>query len=489
MEITTLEGLHVAAPRALAGYAPDRDQRQATDRGLLVGNTALHYKALKDLRVAADLAAESNMSEFGLRPDEIYGAALNLRGAAAVTGFTCMTDDHGNTLFVVDQDAPVTKLAHEKRLFGPRHYETYLRRYKGTGAGAANAVNVIAGENLNVRGYDAGGRMPGLLNIEGTEISFTSAWELFDKINRRGMRLDRPVVLVVTNNVVSWQTLGAGLIAAILSIARPFAGMIGITPDVFDAVGASLQRLVTSGRIELTDLASVAQTIAPESVRTYLDQGTQLYGRLTSGDYVGAAQELGIDVKDAKAVVDNFLSGVRTSILRASPLKLDESLAVVQNAVNVDLTNRLRAQARSGSLREAIIDQGSIARVPALQNYLIAATAPTLLGALPNVSDIISTVINETSDAATPDVHKAMLQAAAGFAIGPDVLDGLAIRALVERAADEASKGAREFVMPVTVPESKRITWAAEIARQAGIKVLAHTDQPTDVLRWTAEWQ
>lgn len=489
MEITTLEGLHVASPRALAGFAPDRDQQAAAGRGLSVGNGALHYAKLKDLRVAADVAAEANMNEFGLTPSQIYGAAMNLKGATSVTGFTCMTDDQGNTFFIVDTDAPVTKLAREKNLFGPRFYETSLKRYKGTGSGAANAINVIAGLNENVRGFDAGGRRPGTLNLEGTLITFTSAYDLFHEINRRRLRLDRPVVLVITNDVISWQTLGAQILVAILAIATPFASMIGIPPDVFDGVGQALTRLVTTGRIDIADLASVAQTIAPESVRKYLTQGADVYASIKSGDYVGAAESLGIDVRSARSVVDRFLAGARTDLLEASPLPLTEALAIVQNTVNVSLTDQLRAQARSGTLREAIIDAGSITRVPALQNYLIAATAPTLLGTLPNVQDILSTVINETNDAVTPDVHKTLLQAAAGYAIGPDALDTLALRALVERAIGEAATGARAFVMPTTVPEPKRIAWAAEVAKQSGIKVLAAPDAPKNITRYRPEWR
>jgi hypothetical protein len=489
VDITTLEGLHVAHPRSLAGYDRDRDQRAAADRGLVAENAALHYRALQDLRVAADIASEPNMREYGLAPADIFGRAMNLRGADAVTGFTVMTDDVGNVFFVVDQDAPVTKIAKEKNLFGPRYYETSLQRYKGTGSGAANALNVIAGKNVNIRGYDAGGRKPGRVNLSGTEITFTSAFDLFDAIGRRGIRLDRPVVLVITNNVISWASIGAQLLSVVLAIAKPFAGMIGLGGDTFDAISTSLRRLVASGRFDIADLATVAQTIAPESVRRYIDQGASFYDNLQRGDYVAAAQELGIDVKSARQAVDGFLGGIGAGILRASPLPLEQSLAVVQNAVNVDLTNRLRAQARSGSLREAIIDQGSITRVPALQSYLVAATAPTLLGTLPNIQDIISVVINETTDAVTPDIHKAMLQASAGYPIGPDVMDPLAIRSLVERAVSEAARGAREFIMPATIPDAKRVAWAAEVARQAGIKVISSTSQHADILKWTAEWR
>lgn len=487
----TIEPTLAALPQTTEIYAPDRDQLAAAARGLKVGNTALHFSALRDPAVAADVAGEPNMNELDITPAEIYGAAMNLR-SDRVSECGVFTDRLGNTLVVCDTEAAVTKIAKEKKLFGPAFYETSILRYKGVGSGQANALITISGLQNEARGYvgpNAARKKSELLLPQG-KIQYSNVFELFSQIEASNTKLDRPVVVVMTNDVITWKSLGDGLLTLVLAVAKPFCAMIGLPPAIFDVIAVSAQRIATTGRVTVADLASVAQTLAPESVRKYITQGANVYAAVTAGDYVAAADALGLSqVRDARLAIEKFSRGLTQDIEHLSALPITETLSIVRNAFNVQTTNTVRAQARSGSLIQRITDEGSVTRVPAMQDLLIASSAPTMLSALPNIQNVISAVINETDDVTNVHQHKAWLQAASGLPIGDDVFDGLLTRALTERAIAAARDGAQAYIMPISVPEDKRARIAQEVARQSGIRTLSTLGGHQDVPLYAAEWR
>lgn len=471
--------------------APNRDQQQAASRGLYAGDTALHFSALRDIAVAADVAGEPNMREYNLSVADIYGAAMNVRGTH-VSECGVFTDNNGNTLIVCDNDAQIARVSREKKIFGAAYYETSLRRYKGEGSGAANAVITLAGLATEVRGFKGknyDNRMS-TLRLPAGELKYYNVFDLFQQIESSGQRLDRPVVVVMTNDVITWSTFGDSLLSVVLAVAKPFAAMIGIPSQVFDLISTAALKIATTGRVDVADLATVAQTLAPESVRAYITQGAQVYSAVSTGDYVAAADALGISaVRQARDVIDKFARGLTTDVLQASTIPVQDTLKIIQNTFNIEATNAVRAQSRSGSLISKIIDAGSITRVPAMQDLLIASSAPTILGALPKVQELIASVVNETNDITNVHQHKAWIQAAAGLPIGDNVFDGLLVRSLVERAVDAARDGAHSFMMPITVPEEKRKRIAAEVAKQSGVRTLTPVTTYQDAPHYAVEWR
>ncbi len=444
---------------------------------------ALHWEALRDLRVASDIAGAGASGEFingeysfeSAPPEEIYGSALGVPGAKGHSGYGVFTDKNGNTIVIATESREAWGLIWGKSLLGRDPYTFRIPRNMGTGGAFEANAFMMAGVGQRYGGYASWIDMnesqrdglPGL-----TLQPYNDFPSLLTQIENTGRKFDRPIVILNSGKPITFASVMEKALTIILAIAKPFAAMIGIPPMAFDILSKSLTIIATQGHFDVSVLADAAQLMLPAEYRSLIPKATAIYANITSGNYLGAMEGLGIsgNILGAK---DSLLKGDISALLGKSSLGYGDLVGRVQNLFQMDTIRSLSAANRSGSVVTNLIDAGTMTKVPVLQNLLAATTSDTLSAAIPGVSEIFQKAINETNDISNVNLHKAAIQSALGQPVGADAFDELSLRGLKERANEVLEKGAKQFVMPIVIPDMKRYEWAQLIADEVRIPVFA----------------
>lgn len=437
---------------------------------------AYHWSAIRDLRVAADITGAGSFGDVGPATDEILGSALGIPGATSHSGFGIFTDLNGNTICIATESRPAWGMIKGKQLLGKDPYTFHLERNMGTGGAYEANAFMIAGTGQRFGGY-AGwidnndserNVIPGL-NLE----KYSDFPGLLTQIENSGKKFDRPIVVLSSGEPVSLSSILTKAFTLILAAAKPFASLIGIPPVLFDLISGSLNTIITQGRFDIKVLADAAQLMIPQEYRGLITKATNVYAAIDSGNYMQAMQQIGV-VGSIEGAKNSLLNGDITALIGKSKLTYNDLVATVQNVFQFDTIRSLAAANRSGTVLENVIDAGSMAKVPVLRNLLTTMTSgDTLSSAIPGVSEIMQTVVNETNDIVNPDLHKGAVHAALGLPVGADTFDDLTKRGVMERVSEVVEKGIKSFVMPIVIPEPKRYAWAQEVANEFKIQVLA----------------
>lgn len=456
---------------------------------------APHWSAIYDIRVAADIAGAGASGEFadrGAEPSQIYGAAIGVPNAGGHSGYGVFTDYNNNTIIIATESRPAWGMIQSKKLLGKDPYIFHLPRNMGSGgAFEANAFMIAGiGERFgDYAGWTAaehaeitqttiknrdGSLVPANPNFpSGITLSpYINFPQLLTQIENTGRKFDRPIVVLSSGEPVTLASIVNQFLSTVLIVAKPFAELIGIPPALYDTLAGAVQEVVTTGKFSFTSLANVSQLILPKEYRSYLPKARDVYAKIESGDYLSAASILGVTPDKAVSTVEHLLGGDVSKILGKTTASIADVTGKVQAIYQMDTVRALTAATRSGSVFTALTDAGTMTKVPTLQNLLATTTSDTLVGALPSVSDIMSAVVNETRDIANVDLHKGALQLSLGQMVGSDTFDDLTLTGLKQRANALMEQGAKSFVLPVVVPDFKKIDYARAIADAVGQTVV-----------------
>lgn len=449
-----------------------------TPTKIYASSKTLHWSAIRDLSVASDIAGAGASGEFngvGITPDQIYGASIGVPGAGAHSGYGMFTDQNNNTICIATESRSAWGMIWGKELLGKNPYIFHLPRNMGSGgAFEANAFMIAGiaerfGEHAGWSEAESSERngIPGL-----TLQPYNNFPSLLEQIENTGRKFDRPIVILSSGEPITIGSVLNKALSFILAVAKPFAAMIGIPANVFDLLSQSLQIIATEGKFSIDILGDAAQLIVPAEYRSMIQPAKSVYGKIESGNYLNAMQELGV-IGNYKGATKSLLGGDISSLIEKSSLTYKELTGKVQTMFQFDTIRSLSAATRSGSVLSNLIDAGTMTKVPVLQNLLTTTSTDTLSAAIPGVSEIMQTVINQTNDISTPDLHKGSIQLALGQLVGSDIFDELTIRGLKEKANQVLENGGKRFVLPITIPQIKRHEWAQNIADEIGIGVIA----------------
>lgn len=445
---------------------------------IYASSKALHWSAIRNLSVAADIAGAGASGEFkdvGITPELLYGAAIGVPNAGAHSGYGMFTDENGNTICIATESRSAWGMIWGKDLLGKDPYVFRIPRNMGSGGAFEANAFMIAGIDQRFGEY-AGWSEAETSQIDGipglTLQRYNNFPSLLEQIEATGKKFDRPIVILSSGEPVTIGSILSKALNFILAVAKPFAGMIGIPGDVFDLLSQSLHIIATEGKFTLDVLGDAAQLIVPAQYRSLIQPAKSIYGKIDTGNYLEAMQELGVQ-GNFQGAARSLLGGDISNLIEKSTLGYQELTGKVQTMIHFDTIRSLAAANRSGSILNNVIDAGTMTKVPVLQNLLSATTSDTLTSAIPGVSDLMQTVVNETNDIAHPDLHKGAVQLALGQVVGSDTFDDLTLRGLKENANTLLENGGKRFVLPITIPVEKRHEWAQRIADDVGVNVVA----------------
>lgn len=445
---------------------------------LSASSKALHWSAIRDLSVAADIAGAGASGEFapsGVEPYQIYGSALGTPGAGGHSGYGIFTDENGNTICIATESRSAWGMIWGKDLLGKNPYVFRIPRNMGQGGAYEANAFMIAGIEQRYGGYEGWSRIETseIDKINGVTFNrYNNFPDLLSQIENTGKKYDRPIVLLSSGEPITFASVLNQALTLILAVAKPFASFIGIPPLAFDVIANSLNTIATQGKFTIDTLANAAQLIVPMDFRSIIPQAKNIYSAIDKGNYLDAMQGLGITGNIA-GVTKSLLGGDISALLEKSNLGYQDIVGTVQNLFQFDTIRSLSAANRSGSVISNLIDAGTMTRVPVLQNLLTATTTDTLTSAIPGVSEIMQNAINQTNDIANVDLHKGAIQSALGHIVGQDTFDDLTLRGLKEKANSLLENGVKQFVMPIVIPLDKRLEFAQIIADDVKIQVLA----------------
>ena len=459
------------------------------------GSKAPHWSAIHDIRVAADIAgagASGEFTELGAEAAQIYGAAIGVPNAGAHSGYGVFTDANNNTIVIATESRPAWGMIQSKNLLGKDPYIFHLPRNMGSGGAFEANAYMIAGIGERFGDYAGWVAAEDVELTQGTKVTrdgshvpanpnfplgltlqpYINFPQLLTQIENTGRKFDRPIVILSSGQPITLASVLNQFLSTVLIVAKPFAELIGIPPALYDALSASIQEIVVTGKFSFNSLANVSQLVLPKAYRSYLPKARDVYAKIESGDYLSAMSALGVTPEKAVSTATHLLGGDVSKIIGKTSAPVTDVINKVQAIYQMDTVRALTAATRSGSVMTALTDAGTMTKVPLLQNLLTTTSGDTLVGALPSVSDIMQVVVNETRDITNVDLHKGALQLSLGQMVGSDTFDDLTIIGLKQRANELMEQGAKSFVLPVVVPDFKKIDFARAIADDVGQTVL-----------------
>jgi hypothetical protein len=437
---------------------------QPADTPIPAGSVAPSYRQLSDPLFAADISGAVTAE---LVKKEYAGTALGIVNDGATeqnSNCAVVTDANGNTYFLFVSPTQQWSVFWSYQLMGP---EYYLYKFDGfTGGDFNKNQDLWQGRTNRQRTDDR--------QISGFTSKAGNPFDLLRDLEATGRKFDKPVVILVERTIITFESVIGKALPIILAIAKPFATtFLGIPPNVFDVISASVTALASGQKVTLDTLVNAASLIAPESIRQYIAPAKAIYNDVHSGNYLGAAEKLGLPVQEYNRYFRDVLAGDFGKLLNTSRLPYRDMFSTVQNIQNFDVMNAVRGQALTGTILDYITEFGTATKVPAIQNLLAVSTAPTMLSTVPKIQEITQQILHQTADVTNVDEHKALVQSALGFVFGGDALDDITERAMIERAIQNAVTrgGNAPFVMPMTIPQEKRYRMGEEIAKAAGVTV------------------
>lgn len=401
---------------------------------------------------------------------------MGMAGQPAASEVGMFSDTTGNVYLVMVESTARGKIIRDQQLWGSAPTMFSVQRSMGGGSSERN-IRFLAETNR-----DEAARFIGQNSSQGGwtsqhGLTFSSFYDLASQIEASGRRFPGMIVFNLAGEPVTLDSIVRTVLAVALGVVKAFGASFGISPALLESLTPLVEAVVDGRPVTLNTLARITNFIAPEAIRPWINDGEQVLSSVQQGNYFQAARVLGIS--DVRAVQDLYRTS--SAVIGGGRKGMGAVSAIVQNTFNIDCVNKLRNQLRSGSVITQIIDAGSITRVPALQNFLVAVQAGGFVSTLPNVTEMVSTAINGNIGDLSAENQRAMIRMALGDRINSnDVLD-LTIRALTEQAITQArSTQAKIYFLPASIPRHLRDDVAVEVAKQSGIDVVARIPGGTE---------
>lgn len=276
---------------------------------------------------------------------------------------------------------------------------------------------------------------------------------------------NRPILIKIVGRPRTWRYIrdislqyAELAISLAMDYAAPYVGkVLNVSASDFLNFKPIIQSLAKNEPVGVESLAQAASMVVPSDLRPSLDKAASFYQKVQRGNYLSAAQELGIDVSGVDRIMNDFAANVPEAAAKTA-----------QGIYVMDTINQVRGSIRSGTAKQEIIQNGTITKTPALQNMILGAMSTTT-AAIPRAVEVVGLTAKETDDLQTAAEWRGIYQIAHGVPVTPCSLDRIALRGLVERARELYQRGYKTMNMPAIVPADKRDCFEDEIRAQTGV--------------------
>jgi hypothetical protein len=276
---------------------------------------------------------------------------------------------------------------------------------------------------------------------------------------------NRPILIKIVGRPRTWRYIAEQAlqyaelaISLAMDYAAPYVGkVLNVSPAQFLNFKPIIQSLAKNEPVGVQSLAQAASMVVPSSIRPSLDKAASFYQMVQRGNYLSAANELGIDIKGVDRIMNDFAANVPEAAAKTA-----------QGIYIMDTINQVRGSIRSGTAKQDIIQNGTITKTPALQNMILSAMTTTT-AAIPRAVEVVGLTAKETDDLQSAAEWRGIYQIAHGVPVTPCSLDRIALRGLVERARELYQRGYKTMNMPAIVPSDKRDCFEDEIRAQTGV--------------------
>lgn len=440
MDLVTLEGLDFTTP-AKSGPAPiviPTGVGNANPK--LIGDAVPHFEWMKNWAVLRDAVGNNNSRA-------AKGSAFGLMdfNPTRTSDIGLFRDRAGNTIvlqmenFAGDNDNPFYQIFETVGAYGNDPIYINVDRGQGDGFLENHLFPELSGNVISK-----------LANIEA-----------------QGRR-NRVIVVRVQGKPTTWKRVGEiteewmdTVIDLALNVALPYLGdFIGTAAtELVGSLRPTIKNLAKGEPVQVMDLAAAVTLVAPKDMQKEIESAAAFYEAVRTSNYMAAAQIVGKNVKAVDQILNYELGNASTQVNK-----------IAQNAYLMDTVNDVRAQIRSGTAKQEIINNSTMTKTPTIQDLLLAANA-SMVAAVPRVQEIAGLAVRETFDLTTPAEYRSIYQMAYGYPVTKGSIAGLALRGLVERALTLRRNGVRTMDLPSIVPPGQRRDFAAEISRQTGMGV------------------
>ena len=457
------------------------------------------------------------------------------------SGWGMFRDGHGNLWYIVNADTPAWSVMYDLNLFGHgvtpyifpliRQFgDNYRERTSEVITGLRDQDYGFSAEGNPTRelwarlGLDKQGDLgfgvwkdEQLAMLGSREIRYRNGRELFDEIQKIG-RLKRPIVMLIGGKPFNWASAGklvTEIADYVMTVAGPFAKQFDI-PFLTDAqqrivssVSQTVKDLIESKNVItistiLTSFSPIIKSIAPASVRPYVEKGVEAYAAIEGSNWRDLPFILNATLSDTE--LKHFMNSVRDRATGAveqllGKASFNDIRGKVENILNSRAVQGIGNRVAKATTKDAFYSEiNRLQDDPDLRQILVSAGSKNLLPMLPGVTQVMELAIRKqgafgdsrTYNAASATqedqrVLQALTHTAMGIPGDEEALSPLAFAALSESAKERAlttPAGQRKtYVLPPSVPESKAECWAAKIRECHGVDVLIKGQDDDGVIR------
>jgi hypothetical protein len=465
-------------------------------------NNIQHFSALKELHVCYDITTASSSAK-------INGSALFYNGSTdnlkSPTGFGMFKDKVGNLIIVADEKTKSSKTLLNGKLLGYSNWNEVKANCPIINLGNTTK-NVFGNDDITrtdrakliSQGVVNGGYFG---NWKYGKPDGNNFYDVLTRIESKGEKHDNPIILYWSYSEANSFT---DVLGYALAIASSFAGPLGISEQVFKDASNLLKiwanKSATTNPTNLfNSLAMTSELLLPEWTKganakieqakikfgKYLDQAKTGYealqSNLTNNTFISQFTNItGVDRIEVQKFLVNIKSGQFQNVVDLR--KINGSLANANKTfagVNASFTNELvKIKMSYGDrLLEDIHTTGlSAFDVPVINNIFQSGTASTILQGVVGADKIIPEVIKKERKSLSVNNLAGLIGANFGY-VGPeDNFDTMTLNALITQAQSYAINKI-PFVLPDTIPISKREKFADEVKKSTGVDVIGYEDK------------
>ena len=445
-----------------------------------------HFTAMRDVRVAADIAGARFKSDHrftgteysDIEDNEIFGAAIGVPASGGHSMYGVFTDANGNRILVAQESSDRWSALHDKGVAGTSPVVFKFPRLFGDGHGEIDTMT-LAGIDVRIEGaaswkdisdlHDENRDAEAKLSLSD---NYNNVQLLLDALERKGRKFDETIVVLLSGSPITFNSIVKPFAKLIISAASSVLTLVGLPPSLVQLLGQLVDAAFNGDPISVDSLLKAAQIITPASLRPYIDGGAKLIGSIQKGNYSEAASVLGIDVNnEIRGLLASIEKGDLVQTIVSSAKNYTGLVGSITNALHADVMHKFFSNVTTKSISNAITDAGTTIGIPHMQYLYATLTDPTTIGAITGADGVVETIMKQTHDAETPELLRGFANLLNAKPVGTDTFDALLLRSLKSKANDLASNGKR-LVMPLSIPFEKRLNLARRIANDVGVQVV-----------------
>lgn len=359
---------------------------------------------------------------------------------------------------------------------------------------------------------------PGLLNI----------------IESNGRKYDKPILVVLKSSPPPFNWMD--FVETVITIAASFAPMVGIPPQIFTMALSAIKTIESiaqgNGNVlgSVVQLAGLVSALLPAELRGQINEmigdsakdilGTEATEFLQSqekivGKYlvdaknflqdvqkapIQAFQTLGFDKSASEILQQKIFGSLNTDLQNFKPSWFDfasdysknlkgdfdkgfnQGVKLLHSIESIQTTQNFSRYANSGLLENDITKAGSALNLTEFQNLMIGGLAGGVMSANPNITKVLSAIMNQTNDILqggydSSDTNigeiASVLKVANGFMGDPKDFDRMTLQSLSLKINNLTSKDKiTKFVLPPSLTKEQQECWGKELNQCFGIEIV-----------------